>query len=340
VVVSHGSRGRLATLLACLAVAGVATGCGGDEESGGGAAQAEGGDAPVTVKLAYQATASDAAMVLGEKKGFFDEAGIDLQLHEVPATGAAAIPALVAGEFAVAGGGIDAPILAAAKGLPVKILASGGLPVSKGHTYPEGSKEGTSAIVVPKDSDIKTVEDIKGAKLAAITVSGLQYLCIAGDLEKHGLGPDAVDILEIPPQEMLTALESGRVDAATLVEPFLAQARQQGYRVVSFPCEESIGGAIQAGFYTSAKWAEENPDGVRRLTEALVRSNEYAEANPEEMREVIPEFTAISPELAQEITLSRFETSGENTLGVVAEAVRKFDFIEEMPDLDSLLVGS
>lgn len=339
-MMSAALKRRLPALLSCLAVAGLVAGCGGDEEdSGGSATQAQGGQEQATVNLAYLATASDAAMVLGREKGFFEEAGIDLQLQEVGAGGSAVVPAMLEGEYDVASGGIDGPILAAAKGLPVKIIGHEGAPVSKGHTYPEGSETGTSAIVVPGDSDIQTLADIRGANLAAITVSGLQYLCIAGALEKQGLQPDAVKILEVPPPEMLPALEAGRVEAATLVEPFLTMAQQQGYRVVSYPCEESIAGAIQAGFYTSTEWAEQNPDVVRRLSDALVRSNQYAEENPEELRKVIPKYTEISPKLAQDITLSRYDTERHNTLNVIADALVEYDLVEEPPDLDALLVG-
>lgn len=336
------SRRRLAAALVFLTMGAAATGCGGDEEAAGGGAatQPQRDQAPVPVKLAYMATASDAAMVLGEKQGFFEEAGIDLQLEEVATTGAVAIPALLEGDYDVAGGGIDAPILAAGKGLPVKILGHEGAPVSKGHTYPADAEEGTSAIVVPEDSDAETLGDLKGENLAAITVQGLQYLCIAGALEKQGLKPDALDILEIPPPDMIPALEAGRVDAATLVEPFLTQARQQGDRVISYPCEESIPGAIQAGFYTSAEWAEQNPDVVQRLSEALVRSNQYAMENPDELRQVIPEYTKISPKLAEKITLSRYDTERHNTLDVLAKAVRKYQGVEELPDLDALLTGN
>ncbi|MQA74422.1 MAG: PhnD/SsuA/transferrin family substrate-binding protein [Solirubrobacterales bacterium] len=337
---SVGRKWPLPALLVCLLTVGALAGCGGDEGEGAEPAANQAADEePVSVTMAYLGTASDAAMVLGNEKGFFEEAGIDLQLEQVGAGGSAVVPAVLKGQYDVASGGIDGPILAAAKGLPMRILGADGAPVSKGHTYPEGSETGTSAIVVPKDSEIETLADIKGAKLAAITVTGLQYLCIAGALEKQGLEPEGVEILEIPPPEMLSAMDAGRVDAAALVEPFLTLAKKQGGRVISFPCEEAIPGAIQAGFFTSAQWAEENPDVAQRLSEALVRSNQYAEEHPDELREVIPEYTEITPELARDIILSRYDTEGESTLDVIAAALLETELIEETPDLDPLLVG-
>jgi NitT/TauT family transport system substrate-binding protein len=326
----------LGVLLSLLLAA--AVGCGGDDEeepaAGGQAGQQE---EPTPVKLAYLAVASDAAMVLGDKQGFFEEEGIDLQLEPVGAGGAAVIPALLKGEYDVASGGIDGPILAAAKGIDVKILASEGAPVSKGHTHEAGTERGTSGIVVPADSDIRSFADLSGKRMAAITVSGLQYLCIAGTLEKAGVDPKSAKVLEVPPPEMLTALESGRVDAATVVEPFLTQAESQGDRNLGDPCIEAMPGAQQAGFYTSGKWAEENAELVAALARALTRSNEYANEHPDEVRAVIPEYTEIPAEVAKEITLTPWDTSGESTLDTVADRLVKYDLLEEKPDTSGLL---
>lgn len=336
---SGGSRWRRAALLACLCAVGAVAGCGGGDGATNGAVASQGANGKSTVTVAYMATASDAALVLGDRKGFFDEAGIDLQLKQVPTTGAVSIPALLKGEYDIAGGGIDAPMIAADKGLPVRILAADGVAVSKGTTFSADSKQGTSAIVVPKDSDIRSAADLAGKKLAAITVQGLQYLCIAGALDKQGVNPKDARVLEIPAPEMLPALDSGRVDAATLVEPFLTLAKQKGYRVVSYPCEESIPGGIQAGYYTSAKWAEQNPDVARKVTEALVRSDQYAEKHQDEVRQLIPKFTKISPGLAKKITLSSYKMGEAHSLDAVAAAVQRYGLVDHAPNLDKLLVG-
>src|SRR3954452_12957725 len=118
-----------AALLAALLVA-LTAGCGGggDDKNAGATAR---GDELTRVKLAYLGVASDAAMVLGRDKGFFKQEGIDLQLSRVGAGGAAVVPALLKGDVDVASGGIDGPILAAAKGLDVKILAANERPSAR-----------------------------------------------------------------------------------------------------------------------------------------------------------------------------------------------------------------
>src|SRR3954452_1668703 len=207
-----------AALLVALLVA-LTAGCGGggDDKNAGATAR---GDELTRVKLAYLGVASDAAMLLGRDKGFFKQEGIDLQLSRVGAGGAAVVPALLKGDVDVASGGIDGPILAAAKGLDVKILAANGAPISKGHTHPAGTKRGTTGIVVPADSPVRSYKDLAGKTVGAITVSGLQYLCVAGAVEKAGADPKSVRVVEIEAPDMLAEVKQHHVAAAAVVEPF------------------------------------------------------------------------------------------------------------------------
>lgn len=327
---------RLWTVAATFAAVLAVTGCGGEDEAGGGTS-AGAGDKPAKVKMASLGVASDAAMMLGRKKGFFEQEGIDLQVEQVGAGGAAVAPAVLKGEYDVAGGGIDGPVLGAAKGLPLKVIGSGGAPVSKGTTPPQGTEKGTTGIAVPADSPIRSVSDLAGKKMAAITITGLQFLCIAGAAEKAGVDREQLKILEIPAPEMLAALESGRVEAAALVEPFITVARKQGMRIIDDPCVDAIPGAIQAGYFTSEKWANANPETAQRLSKALVRSNEYANENPDEVRAILPEYTKIEPGLAKAITLAPYDTGGENTLGVIADKLEQYGLIDSKPDTDAIL---
>lgn len=326
-----------AVLLAAL-LAVLAAGCGGgggDDKAGSGA-----GDQQTRVKMAYLGVASDAAMVLGRDKGFFEKQGIDLQLTRVGAGGAAVVPALLKGDYDVASGGIDGPILAAAKGLDVKVLAANGAPISKGHTHPAGTERGTTGIVVPADSDIRSYKDLTGKTVGAITVSGLQYLCIAGAVEKAGADPKSVRVVEVEAPDMLAEVAQHHVAAAAVVEPFLTQARSKGFRVIGDPCVAAMPGVQQAGFFTSGRWAKQNADVVTRLGRALTRSNEYANAHPDEVRAVIPRYTKIPPKVAQKLTLTPWDTSGRNTLGQVAAALVKYGLIKKQPDMGNLLVGT
>jgi hypothetical protein len=54
---------------------------------------------------------------------------------------------------------------------------------------------------------------------------------------------------------------------------------------------------------------------------------------------VIPKYTEIPDKVARDLTLTPWDTSGENTLDVVAERLVKYDLLEEQPDTSGMLTG-
>lgn len=170
------------------------------------------------------------------------------------------------------------------RGLPLRIIAAGLRSSEAG----EGA-----AIWVPKDSDIKSVEDLKGKKLAVYSLgsSGITLIRIALS-EFYGIdvslqGGD-IDFVEMPPTAMPAALGTGRVDAATLIHAQAFKATQDGDFVplvqTSQAFMESAGlqmvSAVLAGY---AEKLESNPANYREFLRMLQDSRAYALANPEEV---------------------------------------------------------
>lgn len=73
-------------------------------------------------------------------------------------------------------------------------------------------------VLVPEDSDIKTVADLKGKKLAVNVLNNVQSLTFDEILEKQGVGRP--DYRAIPFPQMGAALDTGQVDAVHAVEPY------------------------------------------------------------------------------------------------------------------------
>jgi NitT/TauT family transport system substrate-binding protein len=77
---------------------------------------------------------------------------------------------------------------------------------------------------------------------------------------------------------------------------------------------------------------------VEKFTAAMKKSMEYAQDNPEEVREIIGTYTQIDKELLDEIALPRFtpefHRDAAQTLG---EAAVKYGTIDKAPNLDALL---
>ena len=81
------------------------------------------------------------------------------------------------------------------------------------------------AILVPKDSPIRSVADLKGRKVALNKGSNVHYLLLR-QLEKNGLGPADITPVYLAPADARAAFQSGNVDAWAIWEPFQSAAEK------------------------------------------------------------------------------------------------------------------
>ena len=105
---------------------------------------------------------------------------------------------------------------------PIFAQAAGAPLVYAGATVPRPRLE---AIVVPKDSTIKSVLDLKGKRVAYNKGSNVQYF-LAKLLEKNGLQYTDVQHIHLPPPDARAAFQKGAIDAWIIWDPFLAAAQK------------------------------------------------------------------------------------------------------------------
>lgn len=103
------------------------------------------------------------------------------------------------------------PIFAQAAGAPIQYVA-----------YEPPAPKG-EAILVPKDSSLKTVADLKGKKVALNKGSNVHYLLVKA-LEKAGLKYSEITPVFLAPADARAAFEKGVVDAWVIWDPFQAAA--------------------------------------------------------------------------------------------------------------------
>src|SRR5699024_7462071 len=119
-------------------------------------------------------------------------------------------------------------VTAASQNLPIKV-ASGS------DRYPVDEAQDTTALVVAPDSEVTEVADLEGGTVAVVGLKSAPDLALQVVLDQEDVDEDDVEVVEIPYPDMMPALESDRIDAAFLVDPFLATAREEGFKTVSRP---------------------------------------------------------------------------------------------------------
>jgi NitT/TauT family transport system substrate-binding protein len=318
---------RVATLLLAIACAVGVAACGGDDDGDGGGG-GEGG--PTTLRVGVIPIADVAPLYLGMKKGFFEDEQLTIK-PQLAEGGAAITPAVVSGDFQIGFSNTISLLIAASQDLPVEIISQG---VLAGKT----EKQAWADLLVLKDGPIKEPKDLEGKTIAVNTLKNICEVTIKASLEKEGVAVDKLEFAEVPFPDMNAALEAGRVDGACVVEPFVSQGKAGEARGIDPFYVRTAPDLTVATYFTSSQYAQENGDVVDRFVEAMNKSLTYAESHPDEVRQVLLEYTEIPPEAAEQIKLPIWRPDlNEPTIELLSELSLKYGLIEEQPDLDELI---
>jgi sulfonate transport system substrate-binding protein len=165
-----------------------------------------------TLRIGYQKYGT---LVLLKERGTLEKrlepAGYEVSWTEFPA-GPQLLEALNVGAIDFGTTGEAPPIFAQAAGAPL---------VYVGYEPPAPTGE---AIIVPADSPIKAVADLKGRKVALNKGSNVHYLLLRA-LEASSLTLADIEPAYMPPADARAAFERGAVDAWVIWDPFLAAAQ-------------------------------------------------------------------------------------------------------------------
>jgi sulfonate transport system substrate-binding protein len=132
------------------------------------------------------------------------------------------------------------------------------------------------AVVVPKDSPIKSLGDLRGKKIALNKGSNVHYLLVKL-LEKAGLRYSDIDAIYLVPADARAAFERGRVDAWVIWEPFLAAVQNQaGARILA----DGQGLVSNHQFFVASRtYAHKHPEVISAALEELAKVDNWAKTN-------------------------------------------------------------
>jgi NitT/TauT family transport system substrate-binding protein len=318
------TRRILGVVLAALLL--VVAGCGGDDDDGGGGGQA----GPTTLRVGVIPIADVAPLYLGMKQGFFEERQLKIE-PQLAEGGAAITPAVVSGDFQIGFSNTVSLLIAASKDLPVEIITQGVL-------GGKSEDEAWANLLVLKNGPVSQPQDLEGKTIAVNTLNNICEVTIKASLGDMGVDVDTLKFTEVPFPDMNAALEAGRVDGACVVEPFVTQGTAGKARGIDPFYVNTAPDLTVATYFTSSQYAEENPEVIDRFQEAMNESLDYAQSHPDEVRQVLGDYTEIPPEVAQQITLPQWRSDLTiDTIERLSELSQQYGLIEEQPNLDELI---
>ena len=196
------------------------------------------------------------------------------------------------------GGSTD---FASTAGLAAVLSRANGSPIN---TVYVASRPEWTALVVPKDSSINSLADLKGKKIAA-TKGTDPFLFLLQSLQKAGLDKNAVEIVHLQHPDGRTALERGDVDAWAGLDPLMASSQlQAGSRQLYRNLDFNSYGVLSV----TEKFAATQPELIKQVIGAYEQAREWAIANPDALAQLLADEAKLPLEVAK-LQLSRTDLS-------------------------------
>ena len=234
-------------------------------------------------------------LYVADEKGFFNDQGIEIQWIDIKGPGEAA-KAFFAGQA-------DLLMSTFANLIPAELRESGYvkflLPIY------ESSERPGSYILVRPNSEIKSINDLKGKTLG--TYSGPSqkvYALIV--LKQNGLDePKDVRLVQVSSSSQIQGLFGGAYDALFTVETYGSTAIENGAKVIDRGVRTKyisdpfwLGSAV-----IRSELIKENPEIVDRVLKVFSKAVDYINKNDKEVRFILSKRTNTSNQVAEKCAL-------------------------------------
>jgi NitT/TauT family transport system substrate-binding protein len=214
--------------------------------------------------------------------GFFKRAGLDVTIDTF-ASGGAITAAVSSGALDIGAGSTVSSANAHLRGLPIKLLAPGGVYTTQSPT---------TLLVVKRDSGISKAKDLAGKTVGVTTLRDLAQISVMAWIDKNGGDSKAVSFTELAPSSMALAVVQGRVDAVFIGEPYYTQNKDD-IRLLGTPYDAVSSRFLITGWTASNDWLANNAETAKRFVTAIRLGDEAAVRNPSQTLPMLSKYTKV-----------------------------------------------
>jgi NitT/TauT family transport system substrate-binding protein len=266
------TRALAAGLLATVMLVG--SGCSGSDDkadAGGGATE------KVTYFTTFGNAGRDAFAFVAQEKGYFKEAGLEVDIQLGQATGEN-VKALVSGKAQFANLDLIGAWILAGTNAEYK---------DKFTTIAAVHQQSLVAIFALEGSGISTARDLAGKKIGAATNS-VNQLLFPAYAQLAGVDHKSVTWINGAPAQVPGMLASGKADA---VSTFLisrgAIEKAAGKKTVLLPYNDYLSDLFGNGIAATSQIVKEKPEIAKKMREALMKGLQYTIEHPEEAAQIL-----------------------------------------------------
>lgn len=273
----HETTRQRRSLLQLLAVTAGTWGLGGPIASRAFAQTNPTAKAPDVLRIGYQKSAAN--LVILKQQGALEKRfpATKVSWIEFPA-GPQLLEALSAGSLEFGLTGDSPPVFAQAAGKELVYVGA------------EPPKPDSSAILVLRDSPLKTLPELKGKKIALQKGSSAHYLLVRA-VEKAGLQWSDITPIYLTPADARAAFERKSVDAWAIWDPFYS-ATQLSIQARALATGRGL--SSNNSFYlASLPLANQYPDTIAALFDELTKADKFVQENRPQAIKLIADFSGL-----------------------------------------------
>jgi sulfonate transport system substrate-binding protein len=229
--------------------------------------------------------------------------------------GPALVEALNAGSIDFGRTGDSPPIFAQAAEAPFVYVAAG------------KSKFNGSGILVPKDSPIKSLEDLKGKRIGFAKGSSSHYLLVKA-LEKAGIEYNDITPAYLQPGDARVAFEQGNIDAWVVWDPFAADTELHSEATMLVNGEGLT--SDRDFFIANVEFAKAHKDILDLIIEEVQASSDWANTHNQELVQMLSDILKIDAKSIEMATNRRVYGVDPLTEEILEEQQQKADTFYEL----------
>ena len=220
------------------------------------------------------------------QSGIFGRLGLDVDVQH-SSNGAAVSEAVLTGALDIGKSSIIPLLTAHVRGLPFVVEAPGGVYTAS---------DPNAALVVGKDSPLRSGRDFNGKTVAVPALADLFALGISAWIDRNGGDSHTLKFLELPGPAQAEAILAGRVAGAMMVEPLVSEGVRAGkIRVLAHAYDAVARLFAVTLFFTSADYAARNPDVLARFRKGLAEGVAFVTAHRAQALPAYAQFSGIDP---------------------------------------------
>lgn len=258
------------------------------------------------ITFLYSPYADYAPFFLAKDNGYFDAAGVDVELILKGGTSGETYQLVSTGNVTAGGATWGAGLFNATEaGASLSVIAS----VSR---IPQSGKD-PSPFVASTKSGITKVSDLKGKSVGIPGDGGFGVYSVSLALATGGLTLADVELVNVGPPETGPALANGSIDAAWTIEPISSALFAQNLAVEITDISHHAGTELGALVFNS-EYVDQYPDAVVAFTSAYLKAAAELKAggwDDPANKEIISKYTELPVETLASIGLTEQDPTGQ-----------------------------